>query len=608
MKLKETLNKKKEESHIFSCFLNKLIHAEHGVDYIISMSVQNVAEVLFSFILTLVPGLIINELTGECRANMLVLFVALLAVVPITRCFMDMSVSLHIKKLRARIYSRFSEEFNSFVADMDYSTLEQPEISIMKDQVGEDVASAPLDALEVILRLVRAVLQIIFLFSLVVMLNPLIVLLIFAVIYVNSKITKTLNKKNYEDNKVIEEKSHAKWTHFYDMTGDKTAKELRIFKCKEYLLSNVMKYENELLDATYKHDKYATKMRFLQTVIAVIQTTAIYVYSVVSVVYDRLAIGSMTIFISAADRFAGALNEIVNVYLDFGRMLPFWKDIMDFLSIKNRAMVSGSAVPEFTKDSVIEFRNVSFRYPGSDKYALEKLNLKIYGSERLCIVGENGSGKTTFSKLLLRFYDPTSGEILLNGLPIEQYDFLAYQRLFTSVFQDFATYNLPLENNIALCKDIDAGRLENAIENSGLSSFVEKLPRGVKTNVLKNIDPEGVVPSGGEGQKIAIARALYHGGDVILLDEPTASLDPRAEYEIYCQFSNMIAGKCAVLITHRLSAVQLADTVAVFDGGHVAEYGTHKELYAKGGIYTEMFDKQAEFYRGELDIGSEMMS
>ena len=163
MKLKELLNKKKEEAHIFRYFLNKLIHAEHGVDYIISMSVQEVVGVLFSFILTLVPGLIINELTGERRANMLVLFVALLAAVPITRCFMDMSVSLHIKKIRARICSRFSEEFNSFVADMDYSTLEQPEISIMKDQVAEDVASAPLDALEVILRLVRAVLQIIFL-------------------------------------------------------------------------------------------------------------------------------------------------------------------------------------------------------------------------------------------------------------------------------------------------------------------------------------------------------------------------------------------------------------------------------------------------------------
>ena len=596
------LKEKKEELQIFGFFLKKLVHARHGVRYIIAMSAQSIISVLFSFILTLSPGLIINELT-ERRVNMLILFVLLLAAVPITRSFLDMSLSLHIQKLRSMLYSKFNEEFNSFVADMDYSTLEQPEISIMKDQVAEDVASASLDTLDVILRLIRSVLQILFLVSLVVMLNPLIVVLILAVIFVNSKITKIINKRNYEDNKIKEEKSNLKWTHFYDLTGDRTAKELRIFQCKEYLLSNVMKYERELLEATYKHDKYAAKMRFIQTIIAAIQTLAIYAYSVFSVMRDKIAVGSMTIFISAADRFAGALNEIADVYLDYGRMQPFWKDIKDFLSIKNRAMKSGSAMPEFMKDSVIEFKNVSFQYPGSDNYALENLNLKIYGDQRLCIVGENGSGKTTFVKLLLRFYDPTGGEILLNGLPIEQYDFYAYQRLFTAVFQDFATYSLPLENNIALQEDIDADRLNGVIENSGLSSLAEKLPRGVKTNVLKKIDPEGFIPSGGEGQKIAIARALYHGGDIVILDEPTAALDPRAEYEIYTQFNKMITDKCAVLITHRLSAVQLSDKVAVFDSGNVVEYGTHAELYSKGGIYSEMFDKQAHFYRDSPENG-----
>jgi ATP-binding cassette subfamily B protein len=194
-------------------------------------------------------------------------------------------------------------------------------------------------------------------------------------------------------------------------------------------------------------------------------------------------------------------------------------------------------------------------------------------------------------------YFPEKGEILLNGVNINEYDYLKYQRLFAPVFQDYITYSLPLKSNIMLADIENLDRLEDVCKKTGIIELVNKLPKGFETQVHKYIDEEGFDPSGGEGQRMAIARALYHDGSVFLLDEPTAALDPNAEYEIYTQFHNMIAGKCAVLITHRLSAVQLADKVAVFDDGHVAEYGTHTELYAKGGIYTEMFDKQAQFYR-----------
>lgn len=259
--------------------------------------------------------------------------------------------------------------------------------------------------------------------------------------------------------------------------------------------------------------------------------------------------------------------------------------------------VRGSLTPTFGADSVIEFKNVSFRYPGSDRFVIKGLSLTIRGDEKLCIVGVNGSGKSTFVKLLTRLYVPTDGEILLNGININEYDYREYCKLFAPVFQDFALYNITLGENIVMAEEYNRERLLSATRQSGLSAMVENTKYGYDTIIYKWFDEEGVEPSGGEGQRIAMARALYRGGSVYILDEPTAALDPNAEYEIYTQFNNMITDKCAVLITHRLSAVQLADMVAVFDDGHVAEYGTHAELYAKGGIYTEMFDKQAKFYR-----------
>lgn len=296
-------------------------------------------------------------------------------------------------------------------------------------------------------------------------------------------------------------------------------------------------------------------------------------------------------------QFSGSLSNITRQYLNLSMLSLRVQELIKFMNIPLKNHKMGEITPVFDSDSVIEFKNVSFRYPGSDRLVIDKLNLTVRGDEKLCIVGVNGSGKSTFVKLLTRLYVPTDGEILLNGININEYDYREYCKLFAPVFQDFALYNITLGENIVMAEEYNRERLLSATRQSGLSAMVENTKYGYDTIIYKWFDEEGVEPSGGEGQRIAMARALYRGGSVYILDEPTAALDPNAEYEIYTQFNNMITDKCAVLITHRLSAVQLADMVAVFDDGHVAEYGTHAELYAKGGIYTEMFDKQAKFYR-----------
>lgn len=245
----------------------------------------------------------------------------------------------------------------------------------------------------------------------------------------------------------------------------------------------------------------------------------------------------------------------------------------------------------------MEFKNVSFKYPGSEIFALKKINLEINLNEKLCIVGANGSGKTTLIKLLTRLYFPTEGEILLDGVNINNFDYEKYQGLFSPVFQDYALYTLSIKENIALEQNPNAEKVKQTLKNVGLEHLIYDLSNGINTSIFKIHDSVGFEPSGGEGQRIAIARALYHTAQIYLLDEPTASLDPIAEYEIYKQFSDMIKNKPSILITHRLSAVKLVDKVLVMDNGKIAEIGTHQDLYNANGLYTKMYDVQAEYYK-----------
>lgn len=387
--------------------------------------------------------------------------------------------------------------------------------------------------------------------------------------------------------------------YYYTLNHLDYAQEIRLFDLTKLLLNNFARINGEKNSLMLKQQANGNKSSTLVTIVNLMQQVAMYAYIIYLVLFKNLAIGNMTIYIGITAQFSGALSRLTGAYLTLARMSLDVQEMMEFMQILPKYPM-GTEKPVFSSDSIIEFRNVSFKYPGSERYVLQNFNLTIRGNEKLCIVGVNGSGKTTFIKLLTRLYVPEEGEILLNGININEYDRFAYYRLFAPVLQDFKLYQmLTLEDNIVLTNDCDLSRLNTICAQNGLLPLVKTLSKGYKTLPSKYIDEEGFEPSGGEGQRIAIARACYRGGKVYLLDEPTAALDPMAEYEIYTQFNHMITDKCAVLITHRLSAVQLADKIAVFENGRVAEYGTHNELYNKNGIYTEMFDKQAAFYRNE---------
>jgi ABC-type multidrug transport system fused ATPase/permease subunit len=250
-----------------------------------------------------------------------------------------------------------------------------------------------------------------------------------------------------------------------------------------------------------------------------------------------------------------------------------------------------------------EFKNVSFKYPRAEKYALKNLNLKLKAGERLAVVGLNGAGKSTFIKLLLRLYEPTEGQILLNGVDISTYDLESYFNVFAPVFQDINLFALTFAENVSMEShdQTNLSLVEEYTKNSGLEEKLNNLPNGLNTQMLKIIYDDGIDMSGGEKQKLALARALYKNSPVVVLDEPTSALDAIAESKLYQEFDKLIGGKTAVYISHRLSSTQFCNNVAMFMEGKMIEYGTHDSLMAQGGEYAKMFKIQSQYYIDEME-------
>ena len=245
----------------------------------------------------------------------------------------------------------------------------------------------------------------------------------------------------------------------------------------------------------------------------------------------------------------------------------------------------------------LEFQNVSFRYPGAEDYVLKNINIKFRIGEKLALVGLNGAGKTTLIKLLLRLYEPTEGQILLNGIDIRLYDYREYMTIFGVVFQDYQLFDFPLDENIACSEEPDEKRIAEVLEKVGLTERVSKMKNGVHTVLSHETAEEGENLSGGEAQKVAIARALYKDAPFVILDEPTAALDPLAEAEIYENFRELVGDKTSIYISHRMSSCRFCDRIIVLSDGGIAEEGTHEELMQENGLYADLFNTQAQYYQ-----------
>lgn len=360
-----------------------------------------------------------------------------------------------------------------------------------------------------------------------------------------------------------------------------------------------------LLDDRHLREDFKINMnkKLLSQTLNSLTDLALYVYVGAKAFAGAFGIGNLVLYVGTVNKFVKAVSELGGCISSMRQNNEYLIELYRFLDLPDE-MYHGTMSVDGCDDNKleVEFRNVSFRYPGSETYALKNISFKFQIGQRLAFVGRNGSGKTTFVKLLCRLYDPTEGEILLNGIDISRYDYEQYLRLFSVVFQDFFLFCFSLGENISARVNYDQEKVESCLKKVGFGEKLASLERGLETPIGFMYQRDGVEFSEGEEQKIALARALYKEAPYVILDEPTASLDPVAEEEIYAGFDEIMEGKTAVYVSHRLSACRLADKILVFDDGQIVQQGSHEELVSdKNGMYHELWNAQAKYYTQGTD-------
>lgn len=375
------------------------------------------------------------------------------------------------------------------------------------------------------------------------------------------------------------------------------AKDIRMYSLKDYLINRYKDVSKERLKASKEHELRWWKCGLFGNVVWVIALIGIYAWLIYSVVNNGLTVGEFSLYLGSATTFFLFLGRLFDRLTELFARSREVDDFRSFMDLHESEKKKGECVPKYSTYE-FTFEDVWFKYPKADDYALKGLNLTIKAGEKLAVVGLNGAGKSTFIKLLLKLYEPTKGRILLNGEDISKYDRDEYYKIFSPVFQDVWMFAFPLKSNISMAPvdETDEEKVKKCIKDAGMSKNVKKLKDGINTEVLKVIYDEGVDFSGGEKQKLALARALYKNGPVVVLDEPTAALDALAEAKLYEDFDRLVSGKTSVYISHRLSSTKFCDHVAMFKDGELAEYGTHDSLLEAGGPYSEMFNVQAKYY------------
>ena len=354
------------------------------------------------------------------------------------------------------------------------------------------------------------------------------------------------------------------------------------------------------LQLSLKKAIYGYIQRFGLEVVTILGATLYSVWSamVVGSANGGMSVGDCIVVIGSIGTISYCLNNLVQNFAEFGEHALFLEDVRYFLDYEIKLVGGERTAP--TESVELEVRDLSFRYGGSEKDTLHDISFTLHKGERIALVGSNGSGKTTLVKLLLRLYDASEGEILMDGVNIKEYDLEAYRDCFGTVFQDFKMFSLSVKDNVLLRPSVDGDdqRVKDALVESGASVRVERMEKGIDTTLTREFDDKGENLSVGEQQKLSLARVFADRTPFVLLDEPSSALDPIAEYKMFENMMRATEGRSVIFISHRLSSAVLADRVLLMDGGTVAECGTHSELLAKNGIYADMFRRQAENYLG----------
>lgn len=416
-------------------------------------------------------------------------------------------------------------------------------------------------------------------------------------------ILKRFHKFN-SDPKLHEQQRVGSNTYWNCFENYRSGKEIRLYCEQNVLVSKIINLHRELIKGWNNMLNKTTPAIAAQDALNALLTVMIYGFAIIRAASGMISPGEVVAFAMYFARVQWGFDAVSGNFSHLMEKTEYCRQVYDYLDIPDEKY-KGTIPTEKRDDNEyeFEFKHVYFKYPNTENYVLRDINLKWRIGEKMALVGRNGSGKSTLVKLLCRLYDPTEGEILLNGIDIRKYSTQEYMDLFSVVFQDSGLLSFSIGENVAVDTEYDRSLAEECVRRAGFSERLDECPDGLDTCLYKDFDEKGVEISGGEAQKLCLARAVYKGAPFIVLDEPTAALDPVSEYDIYTKFNSIVGTRTAVYISHRLSSCRFCDEITVLDNGKIAERGNHDSLVSGGGVYAEMWSAQAEYYKdtaGEL--------
>lgn len=557
---------------------------------------QIILNIVSPFIPIIFVRSILDEITVGKDVKKLFLYVILFAVVSYVKDLLSSIVNYYATSQTDITVKQIRNYLGKVVMDMPYSDAEQPRIRdfITRAQDGTNFTQV-LDRMSGI---ITSIITILGLAAIIITIQPIIFIFI-ALVVLFRIIADRKNRKLWD-----------KWRPKYAPIMRKTnyyfrimrtidfGKEVRINNLQNWIYNKADKNTDIYLNTSKRHNTELQFNNLLSITASILQECAVYVILAYRVVFKGMSIGDFSMYMTSVSTFSDNVSSIVDSISSFMETGMFVKDFRYCIEIAEKSEKSdGRNTNDIDRDNIVlKFNNVSFKYPNTDRFILKNISMTLKRGESVSIVGVNGAGKTTLIKLICRLYEPTEGEILLNGVDIRKYSYEEYIGLIGAVFQDFKLFSFSVRENVAFNENSDDDKILSCLYRSGLKKKIDNLSCGLDTNISKEFDSEGIEFSGGEGQKLAMARTLYKDAPIIILDEPTSALDPIAEAEIYSKFHSITEDKMAVYISHRLSSCRFCDKIVVLNEGMIAQYGSHDELMTEGGLYSEMWNMQAQYY------------
>lgn len=610
-------------------FIQKYSNIKRVVGYVNKMekgyfaiaSVMTLIDVVISFMALILSAQVLNMISDKKETSEIIKLVFIFLTAYLVLNVLSAYCQKHVETKRQAIVKKWNYMITNKMMDMDYSLAESPFVGELKGRIQKDLnwGAGINDILwqcsgmisDVLYIIGAVIINIPILYHIISRGNTLGIIMIVIVYIVSVLLVKLQIKKieKYQHRFLDEPYEAEEQAKRYGLTWEmateqlyeyKNGKDIRIYDgyelFDEYTYGRMERYTRHY---THQTGKMAATAESMGDGIKSFMYASGYVVVGVITFSSQIPVGSIV-------QYAGAMQNmfsgIVNLSWNFWELAISARkhlSTLELIELRDE-MYKGKLPVEKRSDNEyeIEFEHVYFKYPGGKDYALKDLSLKIKIGEKMAVVGMNGSGKTTMIKLLCKLYEPTQGRILLNGVDIKKFDADEYRTLFSVVFQNFKLFSMELGENVAGSEQYDNEKVKECLEKAGFTIDEEKMNKGLNTCLYKNYDNDGVEISGGEAQKIAIARALYKDAPFILLDEPTASLDPLAENEIYAKFDSIVGTKTAIYISHRLSSCKFCNDIVVFHHGSIIQRGSHEELLEDvHGKYYEMWNAQAQYYQ-----------